>query len=50
MRGAGPARNLARGTYNAGAGADLLPFIDALPHDPGVPMFMMAHSPAARRR
>ena len=45
MRGAGPARNLARGTYNAGAGADLLAFIDAAAgHDPGVPIFMMAHS------
>ena len=45
MRGAGPARRLARGTYNAGAGADLLPFIDAAAaRDPGVPLFMMAHS------
>ena len=45
MRGAGPGRDLARGTYNAGAGADLIPFIDvAAKHDPGVPLFMMAHS------
>ena len=45
MRGAGPARKLARGTYNAGAGADLLPFIDAATaQDPGVPLLMMAHS------
>ncbi|MEK9559026.1 MAG: alpha/beta fold hydrolase, partial [Alphaproteobacteria bacterium] len=45
MRGAGPARKLARGTYNAGAGADLLPFIDAAAAlDPGVPLFMIAHS------
>ena len=45
MRGAGPARKLARGTYNAGAGADLIPFIDAAAtHDPDVPLFMMAHS------
>ncbi|MEL0303998.1 MAG: alpha/beta fold hydrolase [Rhodobiaceae bacterium] len=45
MRGAGPGRDLARGTYNAGAGADLIPFIDAAAtHDPGVPLFMMAHS------
>ncbi|MEC7210752.1 MAG: alpha/beta fold hydrolase [Pseudomonadota bacterium] len=45
MRGAGPARLLAKGTYNACAGADLLPFITAAAdHDPGVPLFMMAHS------
>ena len=45
MRGAGPGRDLARGTYNAGAGADLIPFIDvAAARDPGVPLFMMAHS------
>jgi len=45
MRGAGPARKLARGTYNAGAGADLIPFIDAAATlDPGAPLFMMAHS------
>jgi len=45
MRGAGPARKLARGTYNAGAGADLIPFIDAAAaQDPGAPLFMMAHS------
>ena len=45
MRGAGAARPLAKGTYNACAGADLLPFITAAAeHDPGVPLFMMAHS------
>ena len=45
MRGAGPGRPLARGTYNAGAGADLIPFVDAASAlDPGVPLFMMAHS------
>ena len=45
MRGAGPARPLARGTYNAGAGADLIPFIDAAARlDPGTPLFIMAHS------
>ena len=45
MRGAGPGRPLARGTYNAGAGADLIPFVDAASVlDPGVPLFMMAHS------
>jgi len=45
MRGAGPGRALARGTYNAGAGADLIPFIDAAEmRDPGVSLFMMAHS------
>jgi len=45
MRGAGPARKLARGTYNAGTGADLIPFIDAAAAlDPGAPLFMMAHS------
>ena len=45
MRGAGEARPLAKGTYNACAGADLLPFITAAAeHDPGVPLFMMAHS------
>lgn len=45
MRGAGPARPLARGTYNARAGADLIPFVDAAAeHDPDVPLFMMAHS------
>ena len=45
MRGAGPARQLAKGTYNARAGADLIPFIDtAATHDPGAPIFMMAHS------
>ena len=45
MRGAGPARPLAKRTYNAGAGADLVPFIAAAAdHDPGVPLFMMAHS------
>ena len=45
MRGAGPARPLAKGTYNACAGADLVPFIDAAAaRDPDVPLFMMAHS------
>lgn len=45
MRGAGPGRRLARGTYNAGAGSDLIPFIDAAAAaDAGVPLFMMAHS------
>ena len=45
MRGAGPARDLARGTYNAGAGSDLIPFLDAAAaQDPGAPLFMMAHS------
>ena len=45
MRGAGPARPLAKGTYNACAGADLLAFITAAAnHDPDVPLFMMAHS------
>jgi predicted alpha/beta-fold hydrolase len=45
MRGAGPGRPLARGTYNAGTGADLIPFIDAAARlDPDAPLFMMAHS------
>ena len=45
MRGAGPGRKLARGTYNAGAGSDLIPFIEAAAEaDPEVPLFMMAHS------
>ena len=45
MRGAGAGRPLARGTYNAGAGADLIPFVSAARSlDPGVPVFMMAHS------
>ena len=45
MRGAGPARPLARKTYSAVAGADLVPFVDvAAARDPGVPLFMMAHS------
>lgn len=45
MRGAGAARQMARKTYNAAAGADLLPFIDAAAkNDPGVPIFMVAHS------
>ena len=45
MRGAGPARPLARKTYSAVAGSDLVPFIAAAEtHDPGAPLFMMAHS------
>jgi predicted alpha/beta-fold hydrolase len=45
MRGAGPGRKLARGTYNAGAGSDLIPFIEAAAKaNPEVPLFMMAHS------
>ena len=45
MRGAGPARPLARKTYSAVAGADLVPFIEAAAtRDPGAPLFMMAHS------
>lgn len=45
MRGAGAARPLAKGTYNACAGGDLVPFITAAADcDPGVPVFMMAHS------
>ena len=45
MRGAGPARPLARRTYSAVAGADLVPFVDiAAARDPDVPLFMMAHS------
>ena len=45
MRGAGPARQLARGTYNAARGDDLLAFVDAAARlDPGRPIFMMAHS------
>ena len=45
MRGAGPARSLAKKTYNAGAGADLLPFIRwATGRHPDQPVFMMAHS------
>jgi len=45
MRGAGPARPLARKTYSALAGSDLVPFVDAAAaRDPGVPLFMMAHS------
>ena len=45
MRGAGPARPLARRTYNAGAGADLLPFVKwARARHPKDPVFMMAHS------
>ena len=45
MRGAGPARPLARKTYSAVAGRDLLPFIDAAAaRDPGAALFMMAHS------
>ena len=45
MRGAGPARPLARKSYSAVAGGDLVPFIDAAAaRDPGAPLFMMAHS------
>ncbi len=45
MRGAGPGRSMAKGTYNAGAGADLLPFVDwAAGRHPGLPIVMMAHS------
>ncbi len=45
MRGAGSARTLARKTYNAGAGADLLPFIDWAEQNLGnLPLFMIGHS------
>lgn len=45
MRGAGPARALARKSYSAVAGGDLVPFVAAAAaHDPDVPLFMMAHS------
>ena len=45
MRGAGPARALARKTYNAGTGADLIPFIDwAKQHFRELPLYMMGHS------
>ncbi|MDA7598755.1 alpha/beta fold hydrolase [Alphaproteobacteria bacterium] len=45
MRGAGPARTLARKTYNAGAGADLLAFVDwARARHKGDRVVMMAHS------
>ena len=45
MRGAGPARPLARKTYNACAGGDLVPFVDAAARcDPGASLFIMAHS------
>ena len=45
MRGAGSARALARKTYNAGAGADLIPFVDWAKRRFGaLPLFMMGHS------
>ncbi|MCE2517596.1 MAG: alpha/beta fold hydrolase [Alphaproteobacteria bacterium] len=46
MRGAGPARALARKSYNAKAGADLLPFIKAMRKAVGddLPVVMVAHS------
>ena len=45
MRGAGRSRALARKTYNAGAGADLIPFIDWAKQQFGkLPLFMMGHS------
>ena len=45
MRGAGPARALARKTYNAGTGADLIPFIDwAKQHFRELSLYMMGHS------
>ena len=45
MRGAGSARALARKTYNAGAGSDLIPFIDWAEQRFGrLPLFMMGHS------
>lgn len=46
MRGAGPARPLAKRSYNAKAGADLLPFINAMRQKIGddMPMIMVAHS------
>lgn len=45
MRGAGPSRALARKTYNAGAGADLIPFVDWAKQQFGkLPIFMMGHS------
>lgn len=45
MRGAGPARALARKTYNAGAGADLALFIYwAKQRFKELPLYMMGHS------
>jgi len=45
MRGAGAGRPLARGTYNAAAGRDLVPFIDwAADRFSRLPLFMMGHS------
>ncbi len=45
MRGAGPARALARKTYNAGAGADLTHFIDwAKGRFKELPVYMLGHS------
>ena len=45
MRGAGPARHLARRSYHAGAGADLLPFIEwADARFDGLPIFILGHS------
>lgn len=46
MRGAGPARSLAKKSYSAKAGADLLPFIKMIRSklDEDVPVVMVAHS------
>ena len=46
MRGAGPARSLAKKSYSAKAGADLLPFITMIRSklDEDVPVVMVAHS------
>ena len=46
MRGAGPARHLAKKSYNAKAGADLLPFIAAVRArvSAEIPLVMVAHS------
>lgn len=45
MRGAGPARHLARRSYHAGAGGDLVPFIEwAEARFDGMPIFMLGHS------
>ena len=45
MRGAGLGRKLARKTYNAGTGADLIPFIGWAEQRFGrLPLFMMGHS------
>lgn len=46
MRGAGPARSLAKKSYSAKAGADLLPFIKMIRSKLGedVPVVMVAHS------